>query len=147
MWRGPCWAAVSRGRWARPGFPQAGVRDSLLGRRRQPLQVGSTGGGGGGLRQGSTWVWTWPRLGGDGPRPPSGRSVTAFAAGLSLQRPLLAWRRALPHTGAASPRSSASRYVWIEKESINSVIISDSPEDAHQRLLVAASLSVNTTGE
>ena len=27
------------------------------------------------------------------------------------------------------------------------VVISDSPEDAHQRLLVAASLSVNTTGE
>ncbi|XP_055411785.1 ATP-dependent RNA helicase TDRD9 isoform X3 [Bubalus kerabau] len=43
-------------------------------------------------------------------------------------------------------RTSKFRYVWIEKESINSVIISDSPEDAHQRLLVAASLSVNTTG-
>ncbi|XFG12231.1 hypothetical protein AB1E19_015855 [Capra hircus] len=43
-------------------------------------------------------------------------------------------------------RISKFRCVWIEKESINSVIISDSPEDAHQRLLVAASLSVNTTG-
>uniref|UniRef100_A0A3Q1LTL4 ATP-dependent RNA helicase TDRD9 n=1 Tax=Bos taurus TaxID=9913 RepID=A0A3Q1LTL4_BOVIN len=43
-------------------------------------------------------------------------------------------------------RISKFRCVWIEKESINSVIISDSPEDTHQRLLVAASLSVNTTG-
>ncbi|KAB0348425.1 hypothetical protein FD754_013282 [Muntiacus muntjak] len=43
-------------------------------------------------------------------------------------------------------RTSKFRCVWIEKESINSVIISDSPEDVHQRLLVAASLSVNTTG-
>ncbi|KAF4018174.1 hypothetical protein G4228_009423 [Cervus hanglu yarkandensis] len=43
-------------------------------------------------------------------------------------------------------RISKFRCVWIEKESINSVIISDSPEDVHQRLLVAASLSVNTTG-
>lgn len=39
------------------------------------------------------------------------------------------------------------RSVWIEKESINSVIVSDSPEDLHQRMLVAASLSVNATGE
>lgn len=78
----------------------------------------------------------------------SQRSVGhCIAAGLCLQRPLLAWRQALPRAGAASPRSSASRCVWIEKESINSVIISDSPEDTHQRLLVAASLSVNTTGE
>nr|XP_020767519.1 putative ATP-dependent RNA helicase TDRD9 isoform X2 [Odocoileus virginianus texanus] len=43
-------------------------------------------------------------------------------------------------------RTSKFRCVWIEKESINSVIISDSPEDVHQQLLVAASLSVNTTG-
>lgn len=39
------------------------------------------------------------------------------------------------------------RSVWIEKESINSVIVSDSPEDLHQRMLVAAALSVNATGE
>lgn len=36
--------------------------------------------------------------------------------------------------------------MWIEKESINSVVISDSPADLHQRMLVAASLSVNETG-
>ncbi|XP_012579883.1 PREDICTED: putative ATP-dependent RNA helicase TDRD9 [Condylura cristata] len=43
-------------------------------------------------------------------------------------------------------RVSKFRCVWIEKESINSVIISDTPEDLHQRMLVAASLSVNATG-
>nr|KAF6269981.1 tudor domain containing 9 [Myotis myotis] len=43
-------------------------------------------------------------------------------------------------------RISKFRRVWIEKESINSVAISDSPEDLHQRVLVAASLSVNATG-
>ncbi|XP_075386945.1 ATP-dependent RNA helicase TDRD9 [Tenrec ecaudatus] len=43
-------------------------------------------------------------------------------------------------------RISKFRGVWIEKESINSVIISDAPEDLHQRMLVAASLSVNATG-
>ncbi|XP_070105454.1 ATP-dependent RNA helicase TDRD9 isoform X2 [Equus caballus] len=43
-------------------------------------------------------------------------------------------------------RISKFRCVWIEKESINSVIISDTPEDLHQRMLVAASLSVNATG-
>ncbi|XP_023402377.1 ATP-dependent RNA helicase TDRD9 [Loxodonta africana] len=43
-------------------------------------------------------------------------------------------------------RISKFRCVWIDKESINSVIISDAPEDLHQRMLVAASLSVNATG-
>ncbi|XP_035870118.1 LOW QUALITY PROTEIN: ATP-dependent RNA helicase TDRD9 [Phyllostomus discolor] len=43
-------------------------------------------------------------------------------------------------------RVSKFRRVWIEKESINSVAISDTPEDLHQRMLVAASLSVNATG-
>ncbi|KAM5274365.1 ATP-dependent RNA helicase TDRD9 [Ctenodactylus gundi] len=43
-------------------------------------------------------------------------------------------------------RISKFRSVWIEKESINSVIISDTPADLHQRMLVAASLSVNATG-
>ncbi|XP_008823752.1 ATP-dependent RNA helicase TDRD9 isoform X2 [Nannospalax galili] len=43
-------------------------------------------------------------------------------------------------------RISKFRCVWIEKESINSVLISDSPADLHQRMLVAASLSVNETG-
>lgn len=46
-----------------------------------------------------------------------------------------------------SPDSSPFRRVRIEKESINSVIVSDSPEDVHQRMLVAASLSVDATGE
>ncbi|XP_053521960.1 ATP-dependent RNA helicase TDRD9 [Artibeus jamaicensis] len=43
-------------------------------------------------------------------------------------------------------RVSKFRRVWIEKESINSVAISDTPEDLHQRVLVAAFLSVNATG-
>ncbi|XP_007942813.1 ATP-dependent RNA helicase TDRD9 [Orycteropus afer afer] len=43
-------------------------------------------------------------------------------------------------------RISKFRCVWIEKESINSIIISDAPEDLHQRMLVAASLLVNATG-
>ncbi|KAM4853909.1 ATP-dependent RNA helicase TDRD9 isoform 2-T2 [Thomomys bottae] len=43
-------------------------------------------------------------------------------------------------------RISKFRCVWIEKESINSVVISDAPADLHQRMLVAASLSVNATG-
>lgn len=53
-----------------------------------------------------------------------------------------------PHAqaGPTAPVPS-SRRVWIEKESINSVAISDAPEDLHQRVLVAASLSVNATGE
>lgn len=46
-----------------------------------------------------------------------------------------------------SPDAAPCRCVWVEKESINSVIISDAPEDLHQRILVAASLSVNATGE
>uniref|UniRef100_A0A8C2V3F3 ATP-dependent RNA helicase TDRD9 n=1 Tax=Chinchilla lanigera TaxID=34839 RepID=A0A8C2V3F3_CHILA len=43
-------------------------------------------------------------------------------------------------------RISKFRCVWIDKESINSVVISDAPADLHQRMLVAASLSVNATG-
>uniref|UniRef100_A0A673V8U2 ATP-dependent RNA helicase TDRD9 n=1 Tax=Suricata suricatta TaxID=37032 RepID=A0A673V8U2_SURSU len=43
-------------------------------------------------------------------------------------------------------RISRFRCVWIEKESINSIVIGDAPEDLHQRMLVAASLSVNATG-
>ncbi|KAM9294298.1 LOW QUALITY PROTEIN: ATP-dependent RNA helicase TDRD9 [Gastrophryne carolinensis] len=38
------------------------------------------------------------------------------------------------------------RSVCIEKESINSVIVNDAPEENHQRLFVAASLSINSTG-
>ncbi|XP_075048778.1 ATP-dependent RNA helicase TDRD9 isoform X2 [Mixophyes fleayi] len=38
------------------------------------------------------------------------------------------------------------RSVWIEKESINSVVVHDAPEATHQRMFVAASLSVNSTG-
>ncbi|XP_021099398.1 putative ATP-dependent RNA helicase TDRD9 isoform X3 [Heterocephalus glaber] len=43
-------------------------------------------------------------------------------------------------------RISKFRCVWIDKESINSVIISDTPAELHQRMLVAASLLVNATG-
>ncbi|KAM5128959.1 ATP-dependent RNA helicase TDRD9 isoform 2-T2 [Mantella aurantiaca] len=41
---------------------------------------------------------------------------------------------------------SKFRSVWIEKESINSVLVNDAPEESHQRMFVAASLSVNATG-
>lgn len=53
------------------------------------------------------------------------------------------------HTPRRDPQHPCPppRRVWIEKESINSVAISDSPEALHQRVLVAASLSVNATGE
>lgn len=102
------------------------------------------------FRPGSTWVWAWPGLrreetSGCG-LPAVGHSLH-LRVGLYLKWLLLVWCQALPRGGAPSPDSSVSRCVWIEKESINSVIISDSPEDVHQRLLVAASLSVNTTGE
>lgn len=43
-------------------------------------------------------------------------------------------------------RISKFRCVWIEKESINSVVVSDTPAELHQSMLVAASLSVNATG-
>lgn len=38
------------------------------------------------------------------------------------------------------------RNVFIHKESINSVVVDDAPEDSFQQLLVAASLSVNANG-
>ncbi|XP_067847822.1 ATP-dependent RNA helicase TDRD9 [Heptranchias perlo] len=41
---------------------------------------------------------------------------------------------------------SRFRNVWIERESINSVALNNAPEDVHQRMLVAASVSVNTSG-
>uniref|UniRef100_UPI00398E9638 ATP-dependent RNA helicase TDRD9 isoform X3 n=1 Tax=Pristiophorus japonicus TaxID=55135 RepID=UPI00398E9638 len=41
---------------------------------------------------------------------------------------------------------SRFRNVWIEKESINSVALNNAPEDIHQRVLVGASVSVNTSG-
>ncbi|XP_033893578.3 ATP-dependent RNA helicase TDRD9-like [Acipenser ruthenus] len=41
---------------------------------------------------------------------------------------------------------SQYRSVIIEKESINSVATNDSPEELHQRLLVAVSVSVNASG-
>nr|XP_033808799.1 ATP-dependent RNA helicase TDRD9 isoform X1 [Geotrypetes seraphini] len=43
-------------------------------------------------------------------------------------------------------RVSRFRCICIEKESINSVLVNDSPEDIYQRMLVAASLSVNASG-
>ncbi|XP_075699987.1 ATP-dependent RNA helicase TDRD9 isoform X2 [Rhinoderma darwinii] len=43
-------------------------------------------------------------------------------------------------------RVSKFRSVWIEKESINAVVVNDTPEATHQRMFVAASLSVNATG-
>ncbi|XP_043553464.1 ATP-dependent RNA helicase TDRD9 [Chiloscyllium plagiosum] len=41
---------------------------------------------------------------------------------------------------------SRFRNVWIEKESINSVSLNNAPEDTHQRMLIGASVSVNTSG-
>ncbi|XP_072125835.1 ATP-dependent RNA helicase TDRD9 isoform X1 [Mobula birostris] len=41
---------------------------------------------------------------------------------------------------------SKFRNVWIESQSINSVAVNDAPEDVHQRVLVGASVSVNTSG-
>lgn len=38
------------------------------------------------------------------------------------------------------------RSAFIQKESINSVVVHDAPEDPFQRLLVAAALSANATG-
>lgn len=38
------------------------------------------------------------------------------------------------------------RSVFIEKDSINSVALNDSPQDGHQRMLVAGSVSVSATG-
>ncbi|KAH0620331.1 hypothetical protein JD844_020628, partial [Phrynosoma platyrhinos] len=38
------------------------------------------------------------------------------------------------------------RMVLVEKESVNSIVVSDAPENSFQRLLVAASVSVNATG-
>ncbi|XP_075471069.1 ATP-dependent RNA helicase TDRD9 isoform X2 [Ascaphus truei] len=43
-------------------------------------------------------------------------------------------------------RTSKFRCVRIEKESINSVVVNDTPEEVHQRMFVAASLSVNASG-
>ncbi|KAM8921066.1 ATP-dependent RNA helicase TDRD9 [Pelodytes ibericus] len=43
-------------------------------------------------------------------------------------------------------RVSKFRSVRIEKESINSVVVNDSPEATFQRLFIAASLSVNASG-
>ncbi|XP_063146460.1 ATP-dependent RNA helicase TDRD9 [Candoia aspera] len=43
-------------------------------------------------------------------------------------------------------RISRFRTVLIDKESVNSVVVVDAPEDAFQQMLVAASISVNATG-
>ncbi|KAM9290099.1 ATP-dependent RNA helicase TDRD9 [Cariama cristata] len=43
-------------------------------------------------------------------------------------------------------RVSQFRSAFIQKESINSVVVRDAPEDPFQQLLVAASLSANATG-
>ncbi|NXG46955.1 TDRD9 helicase, partial [Psilopogon haemacephalus] len=43
-------------------------------------------------------------------------------------------------------RVSQFRMVLIQKESINSVVVCDAPEDPFQQLLVAASVSADTTG-
>ncbi|XP_050752879.1 ATP-dependent RNA helicase TDRD9 isoform X3 [Gymnogyps californianus] len=43
-------------------------------------------------------------------------------------------------------RVSQFRSAFIQKESINSVVVHDAPEDPFQQLLVAASLSANATG-
>ncbi|GAB1297823.1 ATP-dependent RNA helicase TDRD9 [Apodemus speciosus] len=59
---------------------------------------------------------------------------------------LNALQEACVYTDGCEEYAEFLRCVWIEKESINSVVISDSPADLHQRMLVAASLSVNETG-
>ncbi|XP_077179907.1 ATP-dependent RNA helicase TDRD9 [Paroedura picta] len=43
-------------------------------------------------------------------------------------------------------RISRFRAVLVEKESINSVIVDDAPEDSFQQMLVAVSIAVNATG-
>ncbi|XP_044292607.1 ATP-dependent RNA helicase TDRD9 [Varanus komodoensis] len=43
-------------------------------------------------------------------------------------------------------RGSKFRAVLVDKESVNSVVIADAPEDSFQQILVAASITVNTTG-
>nr|XP_028564145.1 ATP-dependent RNA helicase TDRD9 [Podarcis muralis] len=42
--------------------------------------------------------------------------------------------------------SLPSRAVLVEKESVNSVVVVDAPEDSFQQMLVAASVTVNATG-
>uniref|UniRef100_A0A8D2J107 ATP-dependent RNA helicase TDRD9 n=1 Tax=Varanus komodoensis TaxID=61221 RepID=A0A8D2J107_VARKO len=42
--------------------------------------------------------------------------------------------------------NSFSVSVLVDKESVNSVVIADAPEDSFQQILVAASITVNTTG-
>ncbi|XP_053218290.1 ATP-dependent RNA helicase TDRD9 isoform X1 [Podarcis raffonei] len=43
-------------------------------------------------------------------------------------------------------RISRFRAVLVEKESVNSVVVVDAPEDSFQQMLVAASVTVNATG-
>ncbi|XP_034274448.1 ATP-dependent RNA helicase TDRD9 isoform X2 [Pantherophis guttatus] len=43
-------------------------------------------------------------------------------------------------------RISRFRTILVEKESVNSVVVVDAPENAFQQILVAASISVNATG-
>ncbi|KAK9409401.1 putative ATP-dependent RNA helicase TDRD9 [Crotalus adamanteus] len=43
-------------------------------------------------------------------------------------------------------RISRFRTILVEKESVNSVVVVDAPENPFQQILVAASISVNTTG-
>ncbi|XP_053138500.1 ATP-dependent RNA helicase TDRD9 isoform X1 [Hemicordylus capensis] len=43
-------------------------------------------------------------------------------------------------------RISKFRTVSVEKESVNSVVVIDAPEDLFQQMLIAASVSINTTG-
>lgn len=135
------------------GGPGRVSRDSLLGRRRGRCRWAA------GRWSGCKWRFRPGQHVGLGVagtaarKETSGRGLPAVGRSLHLRVSLylkwllLVWCQALPRGEATSPDSSVSRCVWIEKESINSVIISDSPEDVHQQLLVAASLSVNTTGE
>ncbi|XP_054828112.1 ATP-dependent RNA helicase TDRD9 [Eublepharis macularius] len=43
-------------------------------------------------------------------------------------------------------RISQFRTVFVEKESVNSVVVDDAPEDSFQQILVAASIRINSTG-
>ncbi|XP_043930431.1 ATP-dependent RNA helicase TDRD9 [Protopterus annectens] len=53
-----------------------------------------------------------------------------------------------PYEGKLHSMTSISRFrtVWMERESVNSIVINVIPEDTQQRILIAASVSVNASG-
>uniref|UniRef100_A0A674EMP3 ATP-dependent RNA helicase TDRD9 n=1 Tax=Salmo trutta TaxID=8032 RepID=A0A674EMP3_SALTR len=73
----------------------------------------------------------------------------------AASRMLCSWGIIIRVHGPSSPHKvnfhsfsnvSVYRSVFIEKDSINSVALNDSPQDSHQRMLVAGSVSVSATG-